>query len=189
MIDLKNSNISYMLFSPENNNLSIMENSIRCDKLMSMLYSMNYSLISITSYSKGIYEKNYLAICPENNETLRSEAIFILNEFNKSDIIVKYKGENILSKIIFNGIEIPVEITYYDDNVNKKMYIHEGVSFTLNDKKRYIYPKKKEDIKTGIVLEYFNNNNWCAKKVNNIDSEYEKIYKLLMKYEKIRIPV
>ena len=92
-----------------------------------------------------------------------------------------------MSKIIFDGNEIPVEIQYYDNNENKKTYIHEGISFTLTDKKRYFFPKNKKDLKIGMVVEYFNNNRWCSKQVSNIDLEYEKMYALLIKYEKLRV--
>ena len=95
-----------------------------------------------------------------------------MNEFNKSDIIVKYKGEDTLSKIVFDGNEISVEVQYYDGNEGKKTYIHEGVSFTLTDKKKYFFPKKKEDLKTGMIVEYFNNNKWHSKKVSDVEKEY-----------------
>ena len=189
MINLNDVNISFMMCSPEHTLLSQIDNNFRCNKFMNMLYAMNYSVLPIYSYEKGIYEKNYLAICSEDNEVLRSEAIYMMNEFSKNEIIVKYRGENILSKIIFDGNEIPVEVNYYDNNENNKTYIHEGVSFTLTDKKRYFFPKRKEDLKVGMMIEYFNNNRWCPKQVNNIDMEYDRMYNLLMKYEKIRVAV
>ena len=187
MLNLDDINISYMLCSPEHNILSITENNNRCNKFINILYSLDYTIIPIHSYNKGIYEKNYLALCPNNNDVLRQESIYIMNEFNKDEIIIKYKGDNLLSKIIFDGNEIPLEVIYYDNNEKKKNYIHEGISFTLNEKKRYFFPKKKDDLKSGMLVEYFNNNKWHSKQVSNIDIEYERMYKLLMKYEKIRV--
>ncbi len=186
MINIQDTQISFMLCSPEHNSLSQVDNNIRCNRFLNMLYSMNYSIIPIHAFENGSYEKNYLSICPENNDILRKESIFIMNEFNKTDIIVKYKGEDTLSKIIYDGNEISVDVTYYDD-INKKSYIHEGISFTLTDRKKYIFPKQKEELKPGMIIEYFNNNRWINKQVSNLDTEYEKMYKLLMKYEKIRI--
>ena len=189
MINLNDTHLSFMLCSPEHKLLSQMDNNLRCNRFMNMLYSMNYSILPIYSYENGAYEKNYLAICPSDNDTLRTEAIYMMNEFNKEDIIVKYKGEDMLSKIVFDGNEVPVEIKYYDSNENKKTYLHEGVSFTLSDKKRYFFPKTKNDLKPGMLIEYFNNNKWYSKQISNVDTEYEKMYKLLMKYEKIRVVV
>ena len=189
MINLNDSNISFMMCSPEHKLLSQMDNNLRCNRFINMLYSMNYTVLPVFSYEKGTYEKNYLAICPDNNDVLRNEAIFMMNEFNKDSIVVKYKGDEELSRIIFDGNEISVEVNYYDNNENKKTYIHEGVSFTLNDKKRYFFPKRKEDLKIGMIVEYFNNNKWCSRQVNNIDSEYDKMYALLIKYDKLRVAV
>jgi hypothetical protein len=134
-------------------------------------------------------ENNYIALCPEDNNTLKKEAIYVMNEFNKKDILIKYKGDDKLTKIIFGGEENLVDINYYDDDLTKKMFVFEGLSFTLTDKKKYSYPKKKEDLKCGMVLEYFNNNKWCNEKINNVDADYDKKYKLLMKYEKLRVVV
>ena len=187
MINLNDSNLSFMMCSPEHPLLSQMDNNFRCNKFMNMLYSMNYTVLPIYSYDKGVYEKNYIAICPGDNDVLRSESIFMMNEFNKDSIIVKYKGDELLSRIVFDGNEIPVEIQYYDNNENKKTYIHEGVSFTLTDRKKYFFPKQKEDLKSGMIIEYFNNNKWCTKQVSNVDVEYDRMYALLIKYEKLRV--
>jgi len=186
MINLTDTHLSFMMCSPEHKMLSQMDNNVRCNRFMNMLYAMNYSVVPIYAYENGNYEKNYLGICSEDNDTLRREAIFMMNEFSKDDIFVKYKGEDNLSKIVFDGNEIPVDIKYYD-NDNKKSFIHEGVSFTLTDRKTYFFPKRKEDLKVGMLLEYFNNNKWHSKQVSNVELEYEKMYKLLMKYEKIRV--
>jgi hypothetical protein len=38
-----------------------------------------------------------------------------------------------------------------------------------------------------MIVEYLNKDKWFSKKVENPKLEYEKIYKLLIKYEKIRV--
>lgn len=187
MFNLSDINLSFLMTSPEVIGLSQLENNHRNNMFLNMLYSMNYSIFPIYAYDKSIHEKNYLAICSEDNDKLRQEAIFMMNQFGKNEIIIKYRGDSVLSKINYDGNEIPLEINYYDNNLNKKTYIHEGVSFTLSEKKRYFFPKMKEDLKPGMLIEYFNNNAWSQKKVTNLDSEYDKMYKLLMKYEKIRV--
>jgi hypothetical protein len=187
MINLNDINLSFLMTSPEVVGLSQLENNHRNNMFLNMLYSMNYSILPIYAYTTGIYEKNYLGVCSEDNAKLRQEAIFMMNQFGKNDIIVKYKGQNLLTKILKDGNEIPIEVNYYDNNEGRKTYIHEGISFTLNEKKRYFFPSKKEDLKSGMMIEYFNNNMWYQKKVDNLDTEYEKMYKLLMKYEKLRV--
>ena len=38
-----------------------------------------------------------------------------------------------------------------------------------------------------MFVEYFNNNKWNQKQITNIESEYDKTFKLLIKYDKLRI--
>ena len=40
-----------------------------------------------------------------------------------------------------------------------------------------------------LVVEIYNNNNWIERDIHNIDIEYDRMYKLLMKYEKVRIKI
>ena len=38
-----------------------------------------------------------------------------------------------------------------------------------------------------MLVEYLNEDRWIPKTINNVDLEYEKMYKLLMKYQKMRV--
>ena len=38
-----------------------------------------------------------------------------------------------------------------------------------------------------MIVEYFNENKWTKKQISNIETEYENMYKLLIKYKKLRI--
>lgn len=187
MIDLNDKNISYLIISPEILGISQMENNHRTNMFLNMLYSMNYSIIPIQTYEKGIYEKSYIAITPEDNERFKKEIFMIMNQFRKSEVILKWKNDLLLTKMTAEGLEYPMEVNFYDNNLDKKIYIHEGISFSLNEKKRYFFPSKKEDLREGMIVEYFNNNKWTQKEIFDLDNEYEKMYKLLMKYEKMRI--
>jgi hypothetical protein len=75
----------------------------------------------------------------------------------------------------------------YDSNINNKTYIYNGLSFTFNDKKRYHFLNYKDELKNGMIVEFFNNDKWIERKIVNIDIEYEKMYKLLIKYNKLRV--
>jgi hypothetical protein len=57
------------------------------------------------------------------------------------------------------------------------------------EKQLYIFPNSKKDFKSGMVVEYFSNNKWIEKRVDNVDLEFDKIYALMIKYNKVRIPV
>jgi hypothetical protein len=75
----------------------------------------------------------------------------------------------------------------YSTDSEKKSYLYNGYSFSFTEQKRYFFPSRKEEIKVGMIVEFFNNNKWIEKKVSNPDVEYDKLYKLLMKYNKVRI--
>ena len=38
------------------------------------------------------------------------------------------------------------------------------------------------------MIEYFNNNKWCQKIVNDPNREWDDMWKLLVKYDKLRSP-
>ena len=189
MLDLKDSNLSYILCSADNTYLSQIENDVRNRKMVNIFYALEYSLMPIPTYAQDIYEKNYLAFNLSNNDKIRKDAMLLMNEFCLSEIIVKYKNSELLTKLKYDGSEIPVDLVYYDIDLDRKKYIYETVTFCLYEKKRYFFPKKKEDFKQGMILEYCNNNQWYSKQVVNLDTEYDKMYKVLSKHEKIRVAV
>lgn len=187
MFNLKDSNISYIIISPEKNTNSQIANHHLCEQLCSILYSKDYTIIPIQSYYESKYDKTFIAISSSNNDSLRMDSLHLLELFKQDSIIVKYRNETEPTRIKFDGSENGLSILIYESNDNDKIYLYNGWSFCFHDKKRYLFPKKKDDLKNGMIIEYFNNNRWCSKKVLNIDMEYDRMYKLLMKYEKLRI--
>lgn len=188
MLDLNDKNISYLLISPENKNNSITENQFSCNKLLNILYSKDYTIVPVTSYLEGNYEKSFIAFNKNDNDTLRSDSFYLLSEFNQDSIFIKYNNESIVNKISDDGSEIPMSVILYDSDINNKTYLYNGISFSFLEEKRYSFPSKKEDLKIGMIIEYLNVNKWVEKKIYNVDSEYDNMFKLLIKYKKLRIP-
>ena len=91
------------------------------------------------------------------------------------------------SKILSNGYEKPMSVALYNSDSNNKTYLYNGVSFSFIEEKRYYSPKQKSDLKNGMIVEYFNNSKWNTKQILNVDKEYEELYRLLIKYNKLRI--
>ena len=177
MLDLKNPQISYILVSSDN---------IR--SLTSYLYSRDYYLLDIKGYYEGKFEDSIMAFTSLSSNELRNECVHILDHFNQECIIVKYKDETSARKIFRDGQERPLGILLYNTDSNNKSYIHDGLSFSFVEQQLYYFPNKKEDFKMGMVVEYFSNNKWIEKRVLNPETEFNKMYALLMKYNKIRIP-
>jgi hypothetical protein len=178
MLGLEQPNTSYMLISSPNN----------LDQITSVLYAKNYQILTIKGYFEGKFEDSIMAFGRVENEDLRNDTLFILGQFNEKNIIVKYLGESDAKKVFFNGSEEPMKIVMFNTNESYKSYIHSGISFSFVEKTRYWKPKSQEDLKIGMVVEYQNNNKWYERIVRNPKEEWEKLYKLLTKYDKVRIP-
>ena len=187
MFNLTDKRISYIIISPGDNTLSNVENNFLCDKACNILYSKDYTIFPITEYQNGKYNKSLLAISNTNNDDLRRDSIHLIDEFQKESVIVKYKDEEDVKKILENGSEKILGISSYDGDSNTTAYLYNGSSFSLVEKKRYKTLISKEQLKRGMIIEFFNNDKWIEKKIDNVDVEYERLYKLLIKYQKLRV--
>ena len=177
MLGLENPNSSYMILSSDN-----------LDQMVSVLYAKDYQILPIKGYYEGSFEDSVMAFTSAGNEDLRRDALFLLNKFNQDCAIVKYLGESDAKKVFFDGSEEPMGIVMYNTDSSNRSYIHSGISFSFVEKMRYWKPKNAEELKAGMVIEYMNNNRWHEKIVVNPREEWEKMYKLLIKYEKLRVP-
>lgn len=178
MLDLKNSNISYILVSSDD-----------LKGLISYLYSRDYYLLDIKGYYEGKFEDSLIAFTQVTPDELRRDCLHIMKFFDQECIIVKYLGDSSPKKIFSDGQEKPLGILMYNTDSNNKSYLHDGLSFSFVEKQLYIFPNSKNDFKPNMIIECFSNNKWVERKVVNVDSEFDKIYSLMMKYNKIRIPV
>jgi hypothetical protein len=188
MFNLLDKNISYILISPEKTSNSQLENSVNCERACSILYSKEYTIIPVTGHWEGKWEKSFLAISSsDNNDEIRKDAIFLLDWFDQESVICKYKGVEEATKLMRDGSEKPLKFLIYDSDLKNKTYLYNGVSFSFVESKKYYFPKDKDDLRNGMIIEFFNNNKWNQKTIYNIDVEFEKMYKLLIKYEKLRV--
>jgi hypothetical protein len=175
MSGLEQPNASYIIISAQN-----------IDSLMSLLYAKEYNVLPIKGYYDGQFEDSIMAYKQCDNDDLRRDTIFMLDQYNQESAIIKYLGETDARKIFWTGEERPLGVILYNTDSANKSYLHNGISFSFVEKARYRVPKK-EEIKVGMVVEYMANNKWHEKKVRDVDTEWEKMFKLLAKYEKIRI--
>ena len=176
MLDLKNPQISFLLLSSDN-------------ALSSYLYSRDYYIIDIKEYYEGKFEDSILAFTSIESNELRRDSIHIMEHFGQECAIIKYKDDSSPKKIFRDGQERPMDVILYNTDSNNRSYILNGLSFSFVDEQQYYIPRKKDDFKVGMIVELFSNNKWIEKKVHNPEIEFEKMYALLMKYNKIRIPV
>ncbi len=174
-MNLENPQISYLLIS-----------SNKLNDIISVLYSRDYQILEMKNYDSGIFNDTILAYGTIDGDILRNDMVFLLDEFNLESIIMKYKGENNPRKILNSGAEKILNVSMYNENCDSS-YIYKGMSFSFFEEKRYWKPNKKDDFRIGMIVEYFNNNKWNEKLVENPNEEWDSMYKLMIKYDKIRI--
>lgn len=177
MIDLNNPKISFILLS-----------SNKIDDMLSVLWSKNYQVLPIKEYYNGQYNESVMVFSNYDNNELRKDLIFLLNQFHQDWGIIKYLGEKNSTKVWKDGSERPLDINLYNINNDSPSYLYNGLSFSFVESVRYWKPSKKEDFKIGMLIEYFNNNKWCQKIVNDPNREWDDMWKLLVKYDKLRSP-
>jgi hypothetical protein len=175
MNGLENAQSSYIILSAD-----------RLNEMISVLYSKEYQILPIKGYYKGSFEDSVIAWGPDNDD-LRRDVIFLLDHFNQDCAIIKYQGDSNAKKVFFDGSEQPLGLLMYNTDSENKSYLHNGVSFSFVEAKRYWIPKTMDDLKVGMIVEYMNNNKWYERKVQNPKEEWEKLYKLLIKYDKLRV--
>jgi hypothetical protein len=188
MKNLSDPKTNFILFSPEKKSNSSEENKVNCERACSILYSKDYTLLSVLGLFEGDREQSYLCYPNQiDNDKLREDALYLMKFFDQKNIIIKYSGESKVNKITNSGEELPMKLSIYEDDPKNKTYLFDGVSFSFIEEKRYHFPKSKKELKKGMKIEYFDNNDWTIKIIENLHKENEELYELLMKYQKVRI--
>jgi hypothetical protein len=176
MLGLQEQNTSYVIISSE-----------KLDDVTSVLYAKEYQVIPMKGYYRGIYEDSAMSFGRVDNDNLRKDVLFLLNHFHQDFAIIKYLGESNAKKIYKDGSEKPLGIVMYNTDDENISYLYNGHSFSFVEQVRYWKPTKKEDFRVGMLVEYFNKDKWYERLVENPTDEYEKLYKLLIKYDKVRV--
>jgi len=189
MINILDENNPYLIIDPFDNRLTHIQNRILLEKITSYLYSFNYTLFPMSTHFKNEKTNSIFAISPEENSAIKDKCKFLFTHFSEKNIYIKYKDKNSVISMNKDLLEDNLNIELYPSNINEKVYVIHGLSFSFEKLKKYFFPKNKEHFKNDMVVEYFNNNRWISKRIENIDSEYDKMLKLLVKYEKVRINI
>ena len=182
---LNDININYLIVSAYVTGEDRLVNIRKMNKLENSLYVKEYTVMPLGSDKSPAF----LAYKECSNNELRYDSIELMDEFEQSHVIVKYRGEEEAKKIMFNGSEKLLGIIDYTGDSNNDNFFIEGYSFSFKPQRRYWIPTKESDFVDGMLIEYKNNSNqWAELTVINSKMEYEQMYKLLLKYKRIRIP-
>jgi len=188
VMNLDNVKAYYILISAYSNQQDDYTNRIMSSNLEDALYLMDYKLYKLGNGTNRIaYIAHKESVTEEDNNDLRYDAIELMDKFYQNSVIVKYYNEKKPKRILQDGSERPVRITNFNGDMNNSFY-SEGASFSFVDEQEYFTPNKPTDIKEGMIVEVKNNHNeWIPREVINSEREWEKMYKILVKYNRIRI--
>lgn len=175
--------INYIIISAYQSKEDDIKNRLAFSRLQDKLIYKDFTILEM-----GGVQPSYLAYKDCDNDELRYDAIELMDSMKQEFVIVKYKGETEAKKILFDGRENLLGIVGYNGNENNHNFFVEGVSFSFEPRKRYYKPNGLKDFKEGMIVEILNNDGqWIEKRVKDPEVEYERMYKLLSKYNKIRI--
>jgi len=166
-------------------------NRLYTSKLEDSLYLKEYKLIklgnghdnfSFIAYKDNLnLNDNYIS-----NNILRYDAIELMDMFYQDFVIVKYYNEKKAKRILKDGSERTVGLSNYNGDLGNSYY-NEGFSFSFVDEQEFFIPKRMEDFKSGMIVEIKNNlNQWIPKEVVDPKKEWDKMYNLLVRYNRIR---
>jgi len=187
MLELTEKSASYLIVSPARDLRDQSVAALEASRAQSMLYGRNYTLISLTGYSGGVYDRSFLAYGQQDNDSLRSDALAYMRESAQGDVVVKYSGSSELTLLSRDGSEHPLSVHPYDGSEGVRAFIHGSDCFTLRRERRYRMVESRAEIKRGMVLEYLNNGRWNEVRVADPDTEYDRMFRLLIKYGKLRV--
>lgn len=186
MYDLLSDKLCYILSSAIREELSEEAQKIQSSNLESFLLSKDYRVIPIIGIYDDIKEDSFLAIGTTNDEIIK-DAKLILEQFSQDSVIIKLLGEYHATKLYRDGSRKPMGVVSYDgDSSNNKSYIWGTYSFAFVEKRNYNFVKDKTDLKVGMVVEYYKDGMWKERKIENVDNEWDRFYKLIAKHNKLR---
>lgn len=186
MLNLRDHRVSYLIATPEPSHRGY---SLLCERYTSITHSLGYNDLEVfSSDNDHNYGTSFITYTDGDNNQLRMNALKIQEDFNMEYVIVKYMGEDLPKLLMKDGSERLLDIQYYESSDFDRTYVHtDGITFSFKQLKRYYFPTKKEDFKKDMIVELYHDTKWVEYLVEDVDTEWEDLYKMFTKYEKIRI--
>lgn len=178
-----------MMIDNKGNTYIILCNNINIDNEQTILDKFGYDMTYIKQIdSDGVLYDTVIAYNDAvSNNTIRENVLYLLNIYDDAYAYVKYHGEDFVNMVSKDGTEVPLDIIKENNNKGYDVFLINGYWYSFIKKPIYRKPTKMSDFKKGMVVEFYNNNRWNTMVVENPPKEYDTIYKLFIKYDKIRI--
>lgn len=177
--------INYIIISAYQSDEDDLKNRLEHSRLQDKLIFRDFTILEMGGNGSV---PSLLAYKDCDNNELRYDAIELMDDFKQEFVIVKYLNEGDAKKIVHDGSELLLGVVEYSGDNSHHNFFVEGSVFSFEPRKRYWDPKKVSDFSEGMVVEILDNNNqWIEKVIKDPEVEYERMYKVLIKYDKIRI--
>lgn len=176
------------LFNEKQNSFLVYSIKPKID-VLSYLYAKGYSVDQLSVYvaPNELYDA-YICTseCLDSDDDyVRKSALEFIEDEIITECIIHYKNYGVI-RLRTDGYEEPTLCSVYNLTTTYPIYIKDSISYSFPKSDRYINITDRSQLRVGMLVELFNNGEWVEKFVSNIDEEYEKIYKLFIKYNKIR---
>lgn len=154
------------------------------NQVQSLLYCKNYSIKNIIKYKNNIRYDSLFITNINSDDVFFEDIKNIMDIYSINSTILKLNRSNDIEKIYLNGFRKNLEMS---DECLYETYVLDALPLSFKDKKVYWKPNSKSDFKQGMIIEYLNMNKWIKKEIIDPNSEWDKMLKLLIKYDKIRV--
>lgn len=173
--------INYIIISAHQSKDNGLDNRLEMSRLQDKLILKDFTIMEM-----GGSHPSYLAYKECGNDELRYDAIELMDSFRQEFVIVKYRNESEAKKILFDGRENLLGVVEYSGQDNHHNFYVEGRGFSFEPRKRYWVPGVNQ-LRKGMIVEVMNNQGqWVEREISDPEVEYERMYKLLSKYNKFR---
>lgn len=180
-----NDSVQYIIITGVSGRNSESENTFQTQKLLDNLYCFEYVVYPIMNYKGHRY---FLAYKDGNTAEFKKECLQFINNYKQDFAIVKFSGKEHPVKLYKDGTDRLLHPTIFENAAHS--FIYNGTTFSFRESKKYHLIKSKDELSNDMIIEYLDNNKqWVERKVENVDSEYEDFYKLMIKYDKVRLAV
>lgn len=154
----------------------------------SLLYSRGYILQTIQKVVDGQGSEALLAYKNSAGEDLERDIFELFDKAHLDSVILLHDG--FYTHIKGQGSRIELEISTDQSSGGDELF------FVIKERPLFFSPKKlykdilqKEELIGEKMVQIFNQNRWQTMIIENLDEDWNNIYKLFAKYNKLRLPL
>lgn len=175
------------MFKEGINSLLVYSSELDID-VLSYLYGKGYSVDEIVVYvAPNTLFKAFICTSEyiNDDDEVRRSAIELQNDNIISECLINYNNYGVV-RLRKDGYEEQTICKVYETDTTYPIYIKDNISYSYPTSDRYIPITNKDQLRIGMLVELYSNGEWLEKFVDNLTVDYDNIYSLFIKHNKIR---